>query len=56
MYVTRYGVNSWGVLYLQEAKNYTLISAGALLGWTKIAETVGAVSSGFVSDFLFLKQ
>lgn len=53
MYISRYGINNWGVLYLQEAKNYTLISAGAILGWAKIMETAGAVSSGFVSDFLF---
>lgn len=53
MYISRYGVNSWGILYLQEAKGYSLISAGALLGWAKIMEIAGAVSSGFVSDFFF---
>ena len=53
MYTARYGVNSWGILYLQEAKDYSLISAGALLGWAKIMETIGAASSGFVSDFFF---
>lgn len=53
LYVSRYGVNSWGVMYLQEAKQYSLIAAGSVLGVAKIVETAGAVSSGFVSDYLF---
>jgi OPA family sugar phosphate sensor protein UhpC-like MFS transporter len=53
MYIGRYGINSWGVLYLQEAKSYTLITAGTVLFCAKIMETIGALSSGFISDFLF---
>lgn len=53
MYVARYGVNSWGVLYLQEGKCYSLVTAGFILFLAKIMETVGAVSSGIVSDFVF---
>ncbi len=53
LYVARYGVNSWGMMYLQEAKEYSLITAGFVLGLAKIVETAGAVTSGFVSDFLF---
>ncbi|RJP22099.1 MAG: MFS transporter [Candidatus Omnitrophota bacterium] len=53
MYVARYGISSWGVMFLQEAKDYSIIAAGSLLGLAKIVETVGAVSSGFVSDFFF---
>jgi OPA family sugar phosphate sensor protein UhpC-like MFS transporter len=53
LYVARYGINSWGVLYLQEAKGYTLVAAGSLLFWAKMTETVGALSSGLVSDFFF---
>ena len=53
MYVGRYGVSSWGVMYLQEAKEYSLVAAGAIMGWAKLIETVGAISSGFVSDFFF---
>ena len=52
-YVARYGINSWGPMYLQEAKDYTLITAGLVFGWMKIFELTGAVSSGFVSDFFF---
>ena len=28
MYVTRYAINSWGILYLQEARGYSLVGAG----------------------------
>ncbi len=31
IYVTRYAINSWGVLYLQEARGYSLVQAGGML-------------------------
>lgn len=52
-YVTRYAVNSWGVLYLQEARGYSLAAAGSLLTASTIAGVVGALSYGFVSDKIF---
>ena len=53
VYIARYGINSWGPMYLQEAKDYTLISAGLVLGWAKTFELGGAITSGIVSDRLF---
>ncbi|MBW7866301.1 MAG: MFS transporter [Candidatus Hydrogenedens sp.] len=53
VYIARYGINSWGPMYLQEAKDYTLITAGLVLGWAKTLELAGAISSGLVSDRLF---
>ena len=53
VYIARYGVNSWGPMYLQEAKDYTLITAGLVLGWAKLFELLGAITSGLVSDFFF---
>ena len=53
MYIARYGINGWGPMYLQEAKDYTLITAGLVLGWAKTLELAGAVSSGFISDYFF---
>ena len=53
VYIARYGINGWGPMYLQEAKDYTLITAGLLLGWAKMIELSGAISSGFVSDYFF---
>ncbi|HKU14878.1 MAG TPA: MFS transporter [Steroidobacteraceae bacterium] len=53
VYVTRYAINSWGVLYLQEARGYSLPLAGTLLMVSTIAGMAGAVAYGFISDKLF---
>jgi MFS transporter, OPA family, sugar phosphate sensor protein UhpC len=53
IYVTRYAINSWGVLYLQEARGYSLPLAGTLLMISTIAGMAGAVAYGFISDKLF---
>ena len=52
-YVTRYGINSWGILYLQEARGYSLPMAGTLLMVSTLAGIAGAVAFGFTSDKLF---
>jgi OPA family sugar phosphate sensor protein UhpC-like MFS transporter len=51
--VTRYAVNSWGVLYLQEARGYSLLEAGSLLGLNTAAGILGCIAYGFISDKLF---
>jgi OPA family sugar phosphate sensor protein UhpC-like MFS transporter len=53
IYITRYAINSWGVLYLQEARGYSLTMAGTLLMISTIAGMVGAISYGFISDKVF---
>jgi OPA family sugar phosphate sensor protein UhpC-like MFS transporter len=53
MYITRYAINSWGILYLQEAKGYSLIEAGGMLGLNTLAGLAGCVAYGFISDKLF---
>ncbi len=53
IYVTRYAINSWGVLYLQEAKGYTLMQAGGAISVNTVAGILGAVAFGFTSDKLF---
>lgn len=53
IYVTRYAINSWGVLYLQEARGYSLPAAGTLLMISTIAGMAGAVAYGFISDKAF---
>ena len=52
-YVTRYAINSWGVLYLQEVHGYSLTMAGTLLMISTLAGMAGAVAFGFISDKLF---
>jgi OPA family sugar phosphate sensor protein UhpC-like MFS transporter len=53
IYITRYAINSWGVLYLQEERNYSLPMAGTLLMISTVAGMVGAVAYGFISDKVF---
>jgi OPA family sugar phosphate sensor protein UhpC-like MFS transporter len=52
-YVTRYAINSWGILYLQEARGYSLPIAGTLLTISTLAGIAGAVAYGYASDKLF---
>ena len=53
MYVTRYAINSWGVLYLQEARGFSLAEATGILTLNTVGGMIGAVAFGFVSDRLF---
>jgi OPA family sugar phosphate sensor protein UhpC-like MFS transporter len=53
MYVTRYAINSWGVLYLQEIRGYSLVEAGLFLSITTVAGIVGSIAYGYISDKLF---
>ena len=53
MYVTRYAINSWGILYLQETRGFTLVEAGLFLGINTAAGIVGSIIYGYVSDRVF---
>lgn len=53
LYVTRYAINSWGVLYLQEARGFSLVEAGAILSVNTFSGILGSLAYGFVSDKLF---
>ncbi len=53
MSATRYAINSWGILYLQEAKGYSLVEAGSILGANTVAGLAGCAAYGFISDRLF---
>ena len=52
-YVTRYAINSWGVLYLQEARGFSLPAAGTMLMLSTLAGIAGAIAFGFISDKAF---
>src|SRR5690606_21296194 len=52
-YVTRYAINSWGILYLQETHGFSLPAAGTLLMTSTLAGIAGAVAFGFISDKWF---
>jgi len=52
-YVTRYGIDSWGILYLEEARGYSSAGAGTLLMVANLAGIVGSLALGYISDLLF---
>ena len=53
MYVSRYAVNGWGVLFLQKVKGFELATATILLSVNAWCGVVGTVVSGWFSDKLF---
>ena len=53
MYITRYAINSWGILYLQEARNYSLTEAAFFMSINTLAGIFGSIAYGFVSDKFF---
>jgi OPA family sugar phosphate sensor protein UhpC-like MFS transporter len=53
MYMARYAVNSWGVLFLQETKGYALVEATNLISINALLGILGTVLSGWFSDKFF---
>jgi len=53
MYVARYGVNNWAMMYLQETKSYSMVEAGAMLGLYPVFALGGSLLSGIISDRFF---
>ncbi len=53
MYISRYSLNSWGVLFMQEEKGYSLIEASTIISINAWLGVVGTVVAGWMSDTLF---
>ena len=53
MYISRYAINGWGVLFLQEIKGYTLATATQVISVNALCGIVGTVFSGWLSDAFF---
>lgn len=53
MYVSRYAVNGWGVLFLQETKGFTLATATQVISINALLGIIGTVFSGWLSDVAF---
>ncbi|EHI9299864.1 MFS transporter [Vibrio sp. IRLE0018] len=53
MYISRYAMSSWAVLFLQETKGYSLIDAGFAMSMYPTAGLAGAILSGILSDKVF---
>lgn len=52
-YVARYAIESWGVVFLTEAKDYSLTQASAIISISQFAGIAGAVTCGLISDRFF---
>ena len=53
MYISRYAINSWGVLFLQESKGFTLAEATSIISLNALLGIFGTVLSGWFSDVVF---
>lgn len=53
MYVARYAINSWGILFLQEERGYSLVDAGWVIGVYPVLGFIGSVLCGMISDRFF---
>jgi len=53
LYISRYAINEWGTIFLQEAKGYDLAGAAAIISINPIFGIIGTVISGWLSDTIF---
>ncbi len=53
MYITRYAVNSWGNVYLQEIRGFDLFDANFFIFLNTAAGILGCVAYGYLSDKMF---
>lgn len=53
VYITQYGISSWGVFFLQKAKGYGLADATYVIGLAEGIGVVGTVFAGWLSDKVF---
>lgn len=53
LYISRYAVSSWGVLYLQESRGLSATQAGWLLGLNTMMGIAGGILYGLLSDVVF---
>ena len=53
MYMSRYAINEWGILFLQKAKGYEFMTATSIVAVNTVAGVLGTVFAGLISDKLF---
>lgn len=53
MYISRYAINGWGMLFLEEAKGYSHTEAVSVVSINALLGILGTVLSGWFSDKLF---
>lgn len=53
VYIARYAVESWGVIYLTTAKGYDIMGAAGVMAYMQVAGIFGALLCGLISDKFF---
>ena len=53
IYITKYAVAGWGVLFLQKAKSFSLEDATQIIAFSAAFGVVGTVLAGWLSDKVF---
>ncbi len=53
MGIARYSLSSWGVIFLQESKMYSLVAAGSIMALSPLMGGLGSFLSGYISDKIF---
>lgn len=53
IYITKYAITGWGVLFLQKEKGFSIEDASQIIGFYAVAGIVGTVMAGWLSDKVF---
>lgn len=53
IYITKYAIAGWGVLFLQKARGFELASASQVIAFSAIFGILGTVLAGWLSDKVF---
>lgn len=53
MYISRYAINGWGILFLQESKGFSDAEAISVIGVNTVLGVIGTVFSGWVAEKIF---
>ena len=53
IYITKYAVAGWGVLFLQKARGFDLAEASQVIAFSAVFGILGTVLAGWLSDRLF---
>ena len=53
IYITKYAIAGWGILFLQKAKNFDLAEASQIIAFSSVFGIVGTVLAGWLSDRVF---
>ena len=53
IYITKYAVAGWGVLFLQKARGFELAEASQVIAFSAVFGILGTVLAGWLSDRLF---